>query len=344
MNNLAMRSLLEMTMNRKNLGDLLLEYKLITQDDLDEALRLQSKGEKKRIGEILVELGKVAEDDIQYLISKQLNIPFIFLRDITLDDDLIKKFPKDFLINNRIIPLYETNNEISVATNDPFNFEAINKFKEITGKDVNVSACSSKDILEKLQHIKYFYLGQLVESLDSLIKNLKKSGFYRIDFIFDKTLKINISGSFAFQKIYDLNIGQIAPEEILKYFQKFEYGYFYELFTNTNSFILFIYPILELSNIVFINKFGIFPDKMPLFTDLNYWGKLNIFKSELPKVGYNFIPFKQFMQGENIINLIDNVSGSLPEGVMLPVLCESCKGAKCENCNHLGYSFEVKHG
>ncbi|UOD35636.1 hypothetical protein DSN97_04760 [Deferribacteraceae bacterium V6Fe1] len=331
-------------MNKKNLGDLLLEYKLITQADLDEALRLQNKGEKKRIGEILVELGKVAEDDIQYLISKQLNIPFVFLRDTILDDDLIKKFSKDFLINNRIIPLYETDNEISVATNDPFNFEAINRFKEITGKNVSVSACSSKDILDKLQHIKYFYLGKLEESLDNLLTSLKETAFYRIDFIQDDTLKINVSGSFAFQKIYDLDFGHVSVEEILKYFNRLEYGYFYESFTNSKGFALFVYPILELSSINIINIFGIFPDKMPLFTDLNYYGKLNIFKSELPLPGYNFISFKRFILGNNIINLIDNFGDNLPENSLLPVLCESCKGGKCKNCANLGYRFEVKHG
>jgi len=331
-------------MNRKNLGELLLEYKLITQDDLDDALRFQKKQGKKRIGEILVELGKVAEDDIQYLISKQLNIPFIFLRDITLDNNLIKKFPKDFLVNNRIIPLYETADEISIATNDPFNFEAINKVKGMTNKNVNVSACSSKDILDKLQHIRYFYVEKFEENLDNLISRLKGTGFYRIDFIMDKTLQVNVSGSFAFQNISNLSLDNVNIEDILKYFEKLKHGFFYESFTNTQGFIMFVYPILELSNINFINRFGIFPEKMPLFSDLNYSGNLNIFKSEFPLTGYNFISFKRFIFGDKIINTIDNLSDKLPENSLLPVLCESCKGEKCENCDNLGYRFEVKHG
>lgn len=339
-----MKSLLEMIMNKKNLGELLLEYKIINQSDLEEALDLQNKGEKKRIGEILVDLGKVTEDAIQYLISKQLNIPFVFLSDITLDRDLIKKFPKNFLINNRIIPLYETNDEISIATNDPFNFEAINKIKEMTNKNVIVSACSSKDILDKLKDIKYSYFKNLEENLDNLISRLKDTGFYRIDFIMHKSLQINVSGSFAFQNIYNLSLDNVDIEDLLKYFEKFEYGFFYESFSNLRGYILFVYPILELSKINFINKFGAFPREMPLFADITYSGDLNIFKSESPLTGYNFISFKRFISGSNIINTIDNLNGKLPENSLLPVLCESCKGEKCEDCNNLGYVFEVKNG
>lgn len=343
-NNLAVANLLEMKMSKKNLGDLLIEYNLITQSDLTEALNIQHQGNKKRIGEILVELGKVTEEDIQYLISKQLDIPFIFLRDIKLDNDLIKKFSRDFLVNNRIIPLYETADLLSVATNDPFNSEAINKLKEFTGKDISVSACSSKDILQKLKSLQNVFLGEINEVIKNLLKKLTKTSFYRLDFIFRGKLTINIFGTFTMQTYTEIDPGNITVEDIFKYFENLEHGFFYEKFNYDNGFLIQIYPVIETKNISFINEFGVYPDKFPIFTDTKYAGNLPVFQSDYPVPGYAYISFKKYSEFKDAINVIDNLHEKLPENYLACTKCKICSGSKCDECNNLGYTFEVKNG
>ena len=57
-----------------------------------------------RLGETLIKLGKVTKAEIEWVISKQLDIPHIMVEQIELDPVLIGKFPKDLLLDNKILP------------------------------------------------------------------------------------------------------------------------------------------------------------------------------------------------------------------------------------------------
>lgn len=339
-------TILEMMMNdkRKNIGDLLLQYNLISEEDLKEALSIQ-KTSNKRIGEILVDLKKVSEDDIQYVISKQLNIPFIFLTDEMIDTDLIKRLPKDFLIENRILPLIETDEYLSIVTNDPFNNNALNYIKELFKKDVKVSACSSKDILEKFDKFISFEADKFNTILKNINERLINTPFYRLNFLLkDKMLHISAFGSNIFVDLETFNNQDITYRDILEFFRQNSKGGFYKYFKNEENFLLIIFPILELKDIDIISTYGIYPEKLPLFTDLNYVGDENIFTSPEIIRGYNYISFDKFVDDKCVINIIDNYKGYYHGKVLIPVVCSNCGGSKCEKCKHLGYIFEVKDG
>jgi Tfp pilus assembly pilus retraction ATPase PilT len=61
---------------KKSIGDLLIELGKISQEDLEEGIRLQ-KVFNLRLGETLVKLGKIAMADIEWILSKQLDIHFV---------------------------------------------------------------------------------------------------------------------------------------------------------------------------------------------------------------------------------------------------------------------------
>lgn len=83
---------------RKRLGELLFEYGIITGKELVRALEEQNI-KNKRIGQILLELKLVTQDQINWVLSKQLDIPYIQIDTAQLDIELLKRFP-DYLIKN----------------------------------------------------------------------------------------------------------------------------------------------------------------------------------------------------------------------------------------------------
>jgi hypothetical protein len=78
----------------KDIGTLLLEYGLIAEKDLTEGVKLQ-KETGLRLGEALVQLGKISMEDIDWVLSKQLDIPFVIVEDISPNYELLNKFQKD---------------------------------------------------------------------------------------------------------------------------------------------------------------------------------------------------------------------------------------------------------
>ena len=61
------------------LGDILIARGLITQEKIDEALKLQDRL-GKRMGRIIIDKGWVEENDVLRALSEQLGVPFVRLR------------------------------------------------------------------------------------------------------------------------------------------------------------------------------------------------------------------------------------------------------------------------
>ena len=71
------------------LGDLLVKSKLISNEQLQEALKeVQSSGMK--LGEALVKLGYITEDDITETLSAQFGVPSINLSHFEIDPAVLK--------------------------------------------------------------------------------------------------------------------------------------------------------------------------------------------------------------------------------------------------------------
>ena len=58
------------------IGDLLIEHKIISQEQLNTALSDQKKSGRK-LGRVLIESGYLTEDQLLDFLSRQLSIPYI---------------------------------------------------------------------------------------------------------------------------------------------------------------------------------------------------------------------------------------------------------------------------
>lgn len=117
------------------IGELLVQSSIVHKKQVAEALMLQ-KNTKKRIGEILLKLGYIDSRILARKLSEQAGIRFMKLQPKILNRDLIKIFPYRLLYEQHILPLYEIDNNLHVATGDPANHEIINRLQEFTKKQI----------------------------------------------------------------------------------------------------------------------------------------------------------------------------------------------------------------
>lgn len=324
-------------MIRKNIGELLLEYQLLNESDLKSALEIQKK-DGGRIGEILVRTGKVTEDDIQYLLSKQLNIPYVILEGINPDNSLLKRFNADFLLENRILPIYETAEKLFIATDDPFNKPAFDVLENITGKTVDISAASSSKIKRILSGMDKISV-DFGTFLDEILKKVSESPLYRMDFLYEnETLKVSGFGFNFLKELGNAKYETFDYKDILSFFGKKCLGLFYEIFENPRGFFMKSYPVTVLSGGCLIKKFGHVNAGGVAFTDMDYAGSLQIFKSGRPVDGYLFLSFGHFIDKQNVVNIYDNLPVD-KRGAKITDICGNCNGKGCELCNNLGVIF-----
>ena len=136
----------------QKLGEILVHYKIITPEQLEEGLEIQ-KNREKRIGEILIDLGRVTQDEINWVLGKQLDLPYVQVNISSIDIQLSKNISEDTLRKFKAIPIMELNDELVIAMADPTDEEAIEAIKEITKRKLKYVLASFKNIEETINQI-----------------------------------------------------------------------------------------------------------------------------------------------------------------------------------------------
>lgn len=133
------------------LGELLIREKLITSEQLNEALSEQKRSGGK-LGLNLTKLGYLTEKDLTTFLSKQYGIPTIDLYTHELDPEVSKLIPEDVSKKYQVLPVSRTGSTLVVAMADPSNIFAIDDIKFLTGYNVEsvvASEAAIKAALEK---------------------------------------------------------------------------------------------------------------------------------------------------------------------------------------------------
>ncbi|MEA2087941.1 MAG: hypothetical protein U9O91_07570 [Candidatus Caldatribacteriota bacterium] len=136
----------------KKLGEMLIYYKIITPQQLEEGLKIQ-KNTEKRIGEVLIDLGRVTQDEINWVLGRQLNIPYVQINVVNIDIQLSKNISEDVLKKYKAIPVMELNNELVVAMADPTDEEALETIRKLAKRKIKIVLASFKNIDETIDQV-----------------------------------------------------------------------------------------------------------------------------------------------------------------------------------------------
>ncbi|MDI6783864.1 MAG: DnaA/Hda family protein [bacterium] len=116
----------------KQLGELLIEQRLITQSMLDQALVLQQQ-RRLPLGKILLQLGYVTEDDLNTILARQFGSIYINPRGFVLRDaNLLNLIPETIARKLNCFPIEKTNEQFTVAMSDPWDTNAIQELTDLT--------------------------------------------------------------------------------------------------------------------------------------------------------------------------------------------------------------------
>ncbi|MDD5512609.1 MAG: ATPase, T2SS/T4P/T4SS family, partial [Candidatus Omnitrophica bacterium] len=146
------------------IGQLLVDEGVISAEQLETGLR-----EQKKTGELicttLAKLGYAPEFKIFDVLSRQLNISYVKLKDVDIDPLVIQKVPAKFASHYRIIPLDFKNNILTIAMADPLDIRTVDDIKLLLGLEVKAVLASEPEIQASIR--KYYGLG--AETLEDIV-------------------------------------------------------------------------------------------------------------------------------------------------------------------------------
>ena len=134
---------------KARLGDLLVENKVISKEQLETALDDQRKS-GRRLGRVLIENGYLTEDALLDFLSRQLRIPYVDLRRYTFMPEVVRLIPEAYARRFRAVALREEDGAILVGLADPIDIFAHDEIARLVQRPLKLAVVKESDLLKAL--------------------------------------------------------------------------------------------------------------------------------------------------------------------------------------------------
>ena len=162
---------------RIRIGEILVLLKLVTQEQVKLALD-QQKNSGRKLGRILMENGVVTEQQISEALAKQLNIPYINLKQYNINPDTVRKLPGLQARRLRALVLEDRKSTYLVGMVDPTDLLAYDELSRLLKRNLELAVVTEGMLLEVIGRIY-----RRTEEISGLARELEQDlGSTYIDF------------------------------------------------------------------------------------------------------------------------------------------------------------------
>ncbi len=153
------------------LGQILLKRGLITEDQLNEALKRQLESHEV-LGQILLAMGAIRRDDLHSALGAQAGMATVFLDDVSISQDVVDRVSVSVATIYKVVPVLFEKNVLTVAMADPMNVNSLDDLRMMIGCEVK-GAVSNEEAIERAL-LKHY--GSSIETVESVTKELQEMG------------------------------------------------------------------------------------------------------------------------------------------------------------------------
>jgi type IV pilus assembly protein PilB len=136
--------------NKKFIGDLLIERGVISRLQLEEAIVYQ-KEKGGLLGEVLLQLGYASEEDIAQALTSQYGFPYLPLSNYEIEQDVVSAVSCELCNKFCLIPIDKIGASLTLAMANPLNTEAIEEVEAITHCSVQTFVSTATDIRDAIK-------------------------------------------------------------------------------------------------------------------------------------------------------------------------------------------------
>ncbi len=148
----------------KQLGQILIEQGLITEEHLQRALE-EHRNTPKSLGRVLIDLGYIRERDLVRALAEQVGLEFVDLTEYRIDAASTALLSEALCRRYRALPIGEDDGKLLVAMSDPANVYALDDIRTITGREISPVVATANDVEQAIA--KFSGMGDQVEALAS---------------------------------------------------------------------------------------------------------------------------------------------------------------------------------
>lgn len=173
----------ESARKRIRIGDILVAQQIISEEQLAEALREQ-KMTGRKLGRQLIDMGYVEENMLLSLLSKQLDIPFVELKQFRFDRDLVQSLPETLARRYRVMILQEDDDGVLLGMSDPTDIFSLDELGRVIKKTIKPAVVRESELLDILD-IAYSRAEEIASLAEQLDEELETDAVDLADIVTD---------------------------------------------------------------------------------------------------------------------------------------------------------------
>ncbi len=173
---------------RKRLGEVLLDACIITDDQLQEALRVQQGNHRRLIGQVLVEMGWVSEQEVCRAVSELLHVKYVDVENALISQEVVQLAPENLASKRNILPLFIQDKRLFLAMENPLDVDTIQRIEFQTGMQISPLVAPPSQLRETIR--KHY---DVDEYIGGMLNNVQDADSVSVDQEEDADTAIDIS-------------------------------------------------------------------------------------------------------------------------------------------------------
>jgi len=137
---------MEQAQKKIRIGDLLVQHRIISHEQLMGALAEQKKTGRK-LGRTLIDLNYIKESDLLNFLSRQLQIPFIDISQYKRKAEVCLELPENLARRFRVMLLESNANDVLLAMADPTDLMGLDEISRVLKKRIRQAVVKESDLL-----------------------------------------------------------------------------------------------------------------------------------------------------------------------------------------------------
>ena len=138
---------------RMRLGDLLVHENIISEFQLDDALK-QQKIDGRKLGHTLIDLGYLSERQLLTFLAQQLNVEFVDITHLQINPQVVQLLPEVHARRHRALVIDDDGQTVTLGMSDPADLNAMDTIEMLLApKQIKLVAVTEEQLLEAFDNL-----------------------------------------------------------------------------------------------------------------------------------------------------------------------------------------------
>ncbi|MDD5678949.1 MAG: ATPase, T2SS/T4P/T4SS family [Kiritimatiellae bacterium] len=179
-----------MTANDDYIIEILKDVGLIKPEQVETA-KSAAGVQHRSLLDVLIEQGVISKMEVLKTVAMQLGMDVIVLADHEIPQEVIQQVPVAIARRYKVVPVFESENALSVALSDPLNIETLDSLRYLLKRNVEGVVAADEEISEALDK----YYGRAERTVEEILEHNRGASAdakVRVDETADETVATDV--------------------------------------------------------------------------------------------------------------------------------------------------------